>query len=192
MSTTDPGTPQKRPHPPTRAELETQARAAKAQFDAIEEKVQARTGRNLFADPAPWLVWNGSRSAPVGLYRVASIAPLRVGDLVLVRTPEHVRELAAVRGYLPATVPLVKRVAASDGDAVCAHGADIFVNGRRVAARLPRDRLGRSLPWWSGCRALDGEVFLLMGDVAASFDGRYFGPVPRDAVIGRLVPLWTE
>lgn len=39
----------RRPHPPTRAELEAQARAAKAQFDATNEKIRARTGRNLFA-----------------------------------------------------------------------------------------------------------------------------------------------
>ncbi|TIX05399.1 MAG: S26 family signal peptidase, partial [Mesorhizobium sp.] len=24
------------------------------------------------------------------------------------------------------------------------------------------------------------------------FDSRYFGPVPTQNVIGRLVPLWTE
>ncbi len=50
----------KRPHPPTRAEFEARAHAtrsdieagvreAKAQFDATNEKIQARTGRNLFA-----------------------------------------------------------------------------------------------------------------------------------------------
>jgi phosphatidate cytidylyltransferase len=50
----------KRPHPPTRAELEARAQAtrsdieagmreARAQFDATNEKIQARTGRNLFA-----------------------------------------------------------------------------------------------------------------------------------------------
>ncbi|HWM34686.1 MAG TPA: phosphatidate cytidylyltransferase [Pseudolysinimonas sp.] len=39
----------RRPHPPTRAELEAQARAAKAQFDATNEKIRQRTGRNLFA-----------------------------------------------------------------------------------------------------------------------------------------------
>jgi phosphatidate cytidylyltransferase len=49
MAKSDPGPAPKRPHPPTRAELEAQARAAKAQFDAIDEKIQARTGRNLFA-----------------------------------------------------------------------------------------------------------------------------------------------
>ena len=50
----------KRSHPPTRADIEARAQAtradieagvreAKAQFDATNEKIQARTGRNLFA-----------------------------------------------------------------------------------------------------------------------------------------------
>ncbi|TIS13749.1 MAG: S26 family signal peptidase, partial [Mesorhizobium sp.] len=52
---------------------------------------------------------------------------------------------------------------------------------------------GRPLPWWNGCRALgDNEVFLLGSDKNRSFDSRYFGPVPTQNVIGRLVPLWTE
>jgi phosphatidate cytidylyltransferase len=60
---TEPGAPppeHKRPHPPSRAEFEERAQAAradiearagaaKAQFDATNEKIQARTGRNLFA-----------------------------------------------------------------------------------------------------------------------------------------------
>lgn len=49
MAKSDHASGPRRPHPPTRAEIETQARAAKAQFDAIDEKIQARTGRNLFA-----------------------------------------------------------------------------------------------------------------------------------------------
>ncbi|MES1169777.1 MAG: phosphatidate cytidylyltransferase, partial [Leifsonia sp.] len=50
----------KRPHPPTRAEFEARAQAtradieagvreARAQFDATNEKIRARTGRNLLA-----------------------------------------------------------------------------------------------------------------------------------------------
>lgn len=141
--------------------------------------------------PAPRLVWNSSASAPVGLYGVRAGTAGR-GDLVLVRTPDSVRQLAADRGYLPPDVPLVKRVAAVGGDTVCAAGDAVSVNGRVVAKRLTRDRLDRPLPAWTGCRLLaEGEVFLLMQGVARSFDGRYFGPVRRDAIIGRLVPLWT-
>ncbi|MDZ3836998.1 MAG: conjugative transfer signal peptidase TraF [Rhodospirillales bacterium] len=149
-------------------------------------------GLATLARPAPWLVWNASASAPIGLYRVLPGKPAS-GDLVLVRTPDSARQLAAERGYLPHDVPLVKRVAALDGDTVCAANDVISVNGRVVAERLAHDRLGRRLPSWSGCHLLDGgEAFLLMEGVADSFDGRYFGPVPTVAIIGRLAPLWVE
>lgn len=149
-------------------------------------------GLASLARPAPCLVWNASASAPIGLYRVLQGDAVR-GDLVLVRTPNSVRQLAAERGYLPSNVPLVKRVTALDGDLVCGAGDAISVNGHVVAERLARDRLGRPLPTWSGCYLLSGdEAFLLMEGVSDSFDGRYFGSVPTAAIIGRLAPLWTE
>ncbi len=152
----------------------------------------ATLANSVLWGPAPWLVWNASASAPVGLYRVLPGNAVR-GDLVLVRTPCSVRQLAAERGYLPQNVPLVKRVAAQGGDVVCAAGDVISVNGLAVAQRLARDRLGRPLPAWIGCQTLEpDDVFLLMEDVTGSFDGRYFGPVPRAAIIGRLAPLWIE
>ena len=141
---------------------------------------------------APVLIWNASASAPRGLYlRTADRA--RIGDFVLVRTPAAIRDLAARRGYVPADVPLVKRIAAANGDLVCAAGQTIAINAHVVAHRLYTDGAGRPLPVWSGCRRLaDGDVFLLMTGAPASFDSRYFGPVPRVSIIGKLVPLWTE
>jgi type IV secretory pathway protease TraF len=38
----------------------------------------------------------------------------------------------------------------------------------------------------------EGEIFLLMGSVRASFDSRYFGSVPTDTVVGKAVPIWTR
>ncbi len=29
-------------------------------------------------------------------------------------------------------------------------------------------------------------------DEADSLDGRYFGPLPRSAVVARAVPIWTD
>ena len=153
----------------------------------------ACVGLALLGRPAPELVWNASASAPIGLYRVLSARPIQSGDMVLARPPDRVRTLAAERGYLPANVPLVKRIVGVGGDLVCAIGDDIFVGGRPVATRLDHDRIGRPLPAWTGCRCLEAdEVFLLMEGVSDSFDGRYFGPVLLSSIIGRLVPLWTE
>jgi conjugative transfer signal peptidase TraF len=140
--------------------------------------------------PAPLLIYNASASARIGFYRVLPAAPPRRGDLVLVHPPEAARRLATDRGYLPAGVPLVKRVAALSGDTVCAAMQAISINGAAVATRLSADAAARPLPAWSGCHLLGpGELFLLMADVPDSFDSRYFGPVSIGAVVGRLAPL---
>jgi len=142
--------------------------------------------------PRPLLTWNATASVPIGLYRVQPVGPLRVGDLVLARPSVGMAASFAERGYLPLGVPMLKPVAALAGDLVCRSGAQVTINGRAVAVAMERDRLGRPLPVWSGCRRLaPDELFLLNPAVAASLDGRYFGPLPVAAVLGRAVPLWT-
>jgi conjugative transfer signal peptidase TraF len=143
--------------------------------------------------PHPRLVWNASRSAPTGLYAVSPGAPIETGDMVVARLPDEYRGLAAQRRYLPSNVPLVKRVAASSGHEVCAIGAWIFVNGNPVAQRQAADGRGRRMPWWSGCiRLRADQLFLLMGDHPASFDGRYFGVTDSGDVIGKARLLWVR
>lgn len=146
----------------------------------------------IVAPPLPRLVWNASASAPLGLYRVEPDRALARGDMVVARVPEHVRAVAARRHYIPANVPLVKRVAAVPGDLVCAEGTQVSVNGRPLVSRLAADHLARPLPWWSGCQRLRGGALLLvMVDVPDSFDGRYFGPTRAADVVGRATPLWV-
>lgn len=138
------------------------------------------------------LVWNTSASAPTGLYRVHADRPVRSGDMVVAWTPKPARSLAARRGYLPANVPLVKRVAAVAGDSICAGGSAVSINGKRVAARQKSDAADRPMPWWNGCHRLSvGEYFLLM-DNPLSFDGRYFGVTRSSDVIGRAELLWAK
>ncbi len=142
--------------------------------------------------PAPRLVWNASASAPIGFWRIDPHARLQTGDMVLARTPRSVRTMAAKRRYLPANVPLLKRIAAKSGDDVCALGRNIFINGSWVVARRSADTRGRSLPRWNGCERLRGGRVLLLMDAPDSFDGRYFGPVDEDALIGKATPLWLR
>ena len=144
------------------------------------------------AIPSRRLVWNASASAPIGLYWRVDGRPAP-GDLVLAWAPLWARRVAAERQYLPSAVPLVKRVVAVDGDTVCAMGDAIDINGETVAHRLAFDRMRRPMPRWTGCQTLGpGEVFLLMGDVPDSFDGRYFGISDGHDINGLLVPLWTR
>lgn len=145
---------------------------------------------SLLWKPPILLVWNASASAPIGLYRLRPKVLVLRGDMVIAWTPGPARELAAQRQYLPANVPLVKRVAAAPGDEVCAEASSVLINRRRIATRRRSDGAGRPMPWWSGCRQLAaGEYFLLM-DSPVSFDGRYFGVTRERDLVGRAVLLW--
>jgi hypothetical protein len=98
----------------------------------------------------------------------------------------------ADRGYLPRGVPLIKRVLALSGQTVCRAGPIITVDGIEMGAARKYDSRRRVLPAWDGCRIVGGgEVFLMNRDEPASLDGRYFGPIPLNAVVGRAVALWT-
>jgi conjugative transfer signal peptidase TraF len=153
----------------------------------------AALGLTMIAPPAPRLVWNVSASAPVGLYSVTPGAALEPSDMVVAWTPQPWRALAARRHYLPANVPLVKRVVAVGGDRICASGEEVSINGVPAVTRLARDARGRILPWWEGCVAIGkGEAFLLMANADASFDGRYFGVTRRRDIVGKARLLWAR
>lgn len=139
-----------------------------------------------------WLIWNASASVPLGLYRVERPTGLEIGDLVAVMPPAPLAAFMVARGYIGADVPLLKQVAGLPGQRVCRTGATVTVDDVVLGEALPRDRLGRDLPDWQGCRLLqDGEIFLMNREVRDSLDGRYFGPLPADAVIGMARPIWV-
>lgn len=87
----------------------------------------------------------------------------------------------------------MKRVVALPGQRVCRERGEITVDGVAMGRAFERDRLGRDLPIWNGCRVVaDGELFLMNWQVEDSLDGRYFGPLPVSAVIGQALPLFTD
>lgn len=140
---------------------------------------------------APALVWNASPSSPRGLYLVLADARPVVGSQVIAWPPASAAALADARGYLPQGIPLVKTVAASAGERVCALGDRLEVGARLLVRRHRADGLGRLLPQWSGCRILGADELMLLGlGDPASFDSRYFGPVRSSQILGRAIPLW--
>lgn len=148
----------------------------------------ATLGLAAFIGP-PSLLMNTSPSEPPGVYARTTEAPA-VGRIIAFPLP------AAGAAYAERAMPflrhrpLLKAVAAGPGDEVCAGQGSLTINGRRQAPVAERDHLGRPLPHWQGCRRLGpGELFVYSARVPNSFDSRYYGPVPRDAVLGvyRLV-----
>ena len=142
--------------------------------------------------PRPRFLWNASESVPLGLYKLRPADTLAVTELVVAAPPEPLANFLAQRTYLPLGVPLIKRVLALPGQSVCREDLLISVDGIAMGTALARDRRGRALPIWRGCRAIaQGEVFLMNWDEPASLDGRYFGPISSSSIIGRAEPLWT-
>ncbi|WP_300057476.1 S26 family signal peptidase [uncultured Roseobacter sp.] len=141
----------------------------------------------------PILVWNASASVPIGFYAVQPIDRPNVGDLVVLEPPSPLGDWLLEQGYLGADVPLIKHVAALPGQRVCRIDVTVSIDGETVATAKDRDRFDRPLPVWQGCHQLtDDQIFFLNPETEGSLDGRYFGPLPRDTIIRRAVPIWTR
>ena len=150
-------------------------------------------GLAVLVHPAPKWIWNASASVPIGLYAVHPAGALHDGELLMVAPPEPLAAFLAGRGYLPNGVPLLKHVLALPGHQVCRTARAIAVDGVAVGEAQDRDRKGRALPVWRGCRVVAaGEVFLMNRRSVDSLDGRYFGALPDTAIVGRADPIWTR
>ena len=155
--------------------------------------VVAATLATLTMPVSRYALWNATASVPTGLYAIRGKASLHVGERVAVEPPPALRRLLATRGYLPAGIPLIKRIAAVSGQRVCRFGYGVTIDGDFAGVARARDRLGRPLPGWFGCRMLlTGELFVMNPAAPDSFDGRYFGTLQVADVIGRATPVWTD
>ncbi len=103
------------------------------------------------------------------------VSPKR-GDIVVFQIPS-----------LPNTI-YAKRVAAVGGDTIQVAGRAVTVNGSvsrdpPVAAATTNNRIGVFGP----VNVPTGAVFVLGDDLADSYDSRYFGSVPVQSVLGKLL-----
>ncbi len=150
-------------------------------------------GLSALPRPAPMLIWNASAGVPIGLYAVRPASVLHVNELLVVIPPEPLATFLEERRYLRKGVLLLKHVLALPGQTVCRSDRTVTVDGVAMGEALDRDHLRRPLPFWYGCRGVaGGDVFLMNRQSGDSLDGRYFGPLPTTAVVGRADPLWTD
>lgn len=146
--------------------------------------------------------WNTTESMPIGLWRVRDAAEIRRGDVVWVCPPNTDTFRQARRyhfvpeGFCPDNfTPLLKPVAAVAGDQVEVTAKGVVVNGRLLANSAPAaiDGLGRRLPQVPRRAFIvqPGTVWLVSSYHPASFDSRYFGPVPAAGIAGVAAPVAT-
>jgi conjugative transfer signal peptidase TraF len=126
---------------------------------------------------------NLTPSLPYGIYVLCPGTPGR-GDLAAFCLEGKFADLARERGYLQAGScpsglrPLLKTLTGLPGDAI---PADLAVR--------PTDSLGRSMPSASASGIIPPGMALLLTDHPGSFDSRYFGLAPLDA-LQRVKPVF--
>jgi type IV secretory pathway protease TraF len=133
--------------------------------------------------PRPLLIWNASKSVPIGLYWVEHRTP-KLHEIAVVKLNGWPKLYASSRGYLPVNVWLLKPIAALSPAIVCRFGRYVFIDGKLVAHAKLFDRQRRILPRWKGCQSLKSDDVFLIARPKDSFDSRYFGSVKLSQVIG--------
>ena len=142
---------------------------------------------------------NLTPSYALGIWRIVPLAPdATIGDVDF-RGPPQTTDFATAleRGYLRPGLcpgrfsPLIKTVVATSGQHVEIASA-ITIDGAPLAGSELRetDAEGRALlPFFGGVVPL-GHLFLYSED-AASYDSRYFGPIPAAGLLGLARPVLT-
>lgn len=138
-----------------------------------------------------WVVYT-----PVEIIGHSMYPTLRDGDRVLVtraygppRAGDAVHiETAMLEGAQGGQI--VKRVVGVPGDSVRIVGGRAIVNGSPEESRAPLVT-GADDVELPAVRVPAGHVYVLGDNRSSSFDSRYYGPVPLEAVQGRVVFVYA-
>lgn len=114
------------------------------------------------------------------------------GDQRLVRDRLYSFHAPVLPPIYSAQTRLVKYLRGLPGDEVeITLDEQVRINGQLRASGLAQaDRLGRPRAAFAGKGVLGEDAYWFMGDTPQSFDSRYWGPVSREQVIGRVYPLF--
>jgi conjugative transfer signal peptidase TraF len=138
-------------------------------------------------------------SCPIGIYRLVN-KPLARGELVEACLPSKIASYGMARGYLNSgdcpngAEPVIKVVGAMAGDHVDLSLENIRVNGTTLPQSATRlhDSRGREVRTLRpGAYETEADQVWLFGfHDPRSWDSRYFGPVPVNAVLGAVEPVF--
>lgn len=135
------------------------------------------------------LVYNATASYPIGFYRVHS--NYSESDVVWFDVPNNVERLVFGRNYIPQNAKLMKKIIAGEGASWCVSDRSLIVEGISVGKIRTEDSNKLPLPQLpEGCNTLGLDEVIVASPHPLSFDSRYFGPVKKETVHGRLEALW--
>ena len=142
-------------------------------------------------------LYKRDNSLPGKIYRFEKTGEYRRGDLVLLCIPEGADRFAEDRRYFlfrgrpcpEEAWKIGKEILAVPGDQVEISRRGIAVNGQLLAGTRPiaQDAEGRPLaPALSPATKLEAGWLIVGTRYPASYDSRYFGPVPETYLAGKI------
>lgn len=124
----------------------------------------------------------GQRRPDIVLEQESRDRGVRRGDIIAFKLPDSAKPYCDVAGPLA-----VKRIIAVGGDRVLERNGTIWVNGRRLVERyVPASERDHHSGRWMVPKS---ALFVAGDNRAASCDSRYWGPLPRSMVHGKIVEI---
>ena len=123
--------------------------------------------------------FNVTPSVPLGIYKIYGIKKgetLKKGDLVIYEIPSELQKLTSLRNT---DIPSLKPVAAIYGDKIEIKDNRIYVNNEDYGKIV----LNKNLPKFDG--NLKEDEILTLSKVENTFDGRYYGGIKKNRIIGK-------
>lgn len=134
------------------------------------------------------LTYSNSISMPKGFYLIVPATILHRNDVVEFLPPQQAQEYLATKHWAPNNGHLLKHVMGIPGDWVCNSNNAVWINNQKIGPIFQFYAPNKPLPQNHFCGKLKINQYLLLSDkIARSFDGRYFGPITKDQIIGKAI-----
>lgn len=139
------------------------------------------------------ITYTKSSSMPQGWYFVIPAKNLQRHDMVVFLPPKNTRDFLSQHHWGPKSYLLLKYVMGLPGDFVCKQNHYLWINQQKIASILIFYAPNKKLPQNNFCGRLTSDEYLLLSTkIKRSFDGRYFGPIKYDNIIGKAIPLFEK
>jgi len=134
----------------------------------------------LYAKFVGHIGFTTSPSVPIHLFYVSSIySDMDVGD--------YVKLDFWGSQYYPEGKKMVKNVACKEGMYLEVVGRDYYCNGVYLGRAKDKDRYGKYVENFKYNGVIPEGYYFLMGAHPDSYDSRYYGLVPRERIVGKVL-----
>ena len=138
------------------------------------------------------LIYSPTPSMPIGFYFVMPTKKIKKMDIVEFTPPKDVLQFVRENRWVPKRGKIIKYVFALPGDKVCIKNDELWINNEKICKIHKYYDENKLLPQTKFCGKLKDDQYLLLSTKnERSFDGRYFGPIEKQKITGRAVPILT-